>query len=49
MHEAQKLWMDDAPWILTIYPDVFESMAPRISGWVPHPDDQERWVDLRMG
>jgi ABC-type transport system substrate-binding protein len=49
MHDAQKVWMDDAPWILTMYPDVFESMAPAISGWVPHPDDHERWVDLRMG
>ena len=49
MHDAQRIWMADAPWILTMYPDVFESMSPAISGWVPHPDDNERWVDLRMG
>lgn len=49
MRDAQKIWMADAPWIVTMYPDVFESMAPSISGWVPHPDDHERWVDLRMG
>ncbi|MBN8872147.1 MAG: ABC transporter substrate-binding protein [Rhodospirillales bacterium] len=49
MHDAQKLWMADAPWILTVYPDVFEAMAPAVSGWVPHPDDQERWVDLKVG
>ncbi len=49
MRDAQRLWMVDAPWIITMYPDVFESMSPTISGWVPHPDDNERWVDLRMG
>ena len=49
MREAQKIWMDDAPWILTVYPDIFEAMAPTVSGWVPYPDDHERWVDLRMG
>jgi ABC-type transport system substrate-binding protein len=48
MHQAQKIWMDDAPWIITAYAQVFESMSPAVSGWVPHPDDQERWVDLRM-
>ena len=48
MREAQKLWMQDAPWIMTAYPQTFECMAPTISGWVPHPDEHERWVDLRM-
>ncbi len=47
MEQAQKIWMDDAPWVMTMYPDVYESMGPTISGWVPHPDDNERWVDLR--
>ena len=46
--QAQKIWMDDAPWILTSYPQLFQTMAPTISGWVPHPDDHERWVDLRV-
>ncbi len=49
MRQAQKVWMDDAPWILTVYPQTFEAMAPGISGWVPHPDEHERWVDLKMG
>ena len=49
MKQAQKVWMDDAPWIMTVYPQTFEAMAPTISGWVPHPDDHERWADLRMG
>lgn len=49
MHDAQKVWMEDVPWIMTMYPDVYESMAPNISGWVPHPDDHERWVDLKAG
>ena len=49
MREAQKVWMEDAPWIMTAYPTTFECMAPGISGWVPHPDEHERWVDLRMG
>lgn len=47
--EAQKIWMEDAPWILTVYPQTFEAMAPNISGWVPHPDEHERWVDLKVG
>ena len=47
MREAQQLWMEDAPWIVTHYPTVFEAMAPNISGWVHHPDDHERWSDLR--
>ena len=46
--EAQKIWMDDAPWILTCYAQLFEAMAPSVSGWVPFPDEHERWVDLRM-
>jgi ABC-type transport system substrate-binding protein len=49
VRQAQKLWVEDAPWIMIAYPQVFESMAPNISGWVPHPDDHERWVDLTTG
>lgn len=48
MKEAQKLWMEDAPWIVTVYPAVFEAMAPNITGWVPHADDHERWADLKV-
>ena len=47
--QAQNLWLDDAPWIMTVYPQSFEAMAPAISGWVPHPDEHERWVDLKAG
>jgi ABC-type transport system substrate-binding protein len=47
--EAQRVWMEDAPWIMTVYPQTFEAMAPNISGWVPHPDEHERWVDLKVG
>ena len=25
------------------------TMAPNIVGWTPHPDDHERWVDLKVG
>ena len=49
MREAQEIWVEDAPWIMLQYPAVFEAMAPSISGWVPHPDDHERWVDLKGG
>ncbi|MBL8702900.1 MAG: ABC transporter substrate-binding protein [Alphaproteobacteria bacterium] len=49
MDEAQKVWMEDAPWLLTVYPTIFEAMAPNIVGWTPHPDDHERWVDLKVG
>ncbi len=48
MRQAQKMWMEDAPWIVTVYPQTFEAMAPGISGWVPHPDEHERWVDLKL-
>lgn len=48
MREAQKLWMEDAPWLMTVYPQTFEAMAPNVAGWVPHPDEHERWVDLRI-
>jgi ABC-type transport system substrate-binding protein len=47
--DAQRIWMEDAPWILTVYPQTFEAMAPNVSGWVPHPDEHERWVDLKVG
>ncbi len=47
--QAQKIWADDAPWIMTVYPQTFEAMAPSVSGWVPHPDEHERWFDLKIG
>ncbi|HEV7268973.1 MAG TPA: ABC transporter substrate-binding protein [Falsiroseomonas sp.] len=47
--DAQRVWMEDAPWICTLYPQTFEAMAPNVSGWVPHPDEHERWVDLKAG
>ena len=30
-----------------LIPTLFEAMAPNIEGWVSHPDDHERWADLR--
>ena len=48
MKEAQALWMDEAPWIVTVYPTVWEAMAGNITGWCPYPDDHERWYDLRI-
>ena len=47
--QAQKLWLDDSPWVMTLYPQPFEAMAPNITGWVPHPDDHPRWADLKAG
>lgn len=47
MNEAQKIWVEDAPWILTTYPATFEAMAPNISGWVHYPDEHERWKELK--
>jgi len=46
MREAQKVWMEDSPWLLTVYPDVFEAMSPNIVGWTYYPDGHERWSDL---
>lgn len=48
MDEAQKLWVEDAPWVLTVYPATFEAMAPNIEGWVHYPDEHERWSDLKV-
>ena len=32
MKQAQKIWEDDAPWILTCYAQLFEAMAPNVTG-----------------
>jgi ABC-type transport system substrate-binding protein len=47
LRELQQKVMAQTPWILTFYPTLFEAMAPNIAGWVSHPDDHERWADLR--
>ncbi len=47
MDEAQKIWVEDAPWIMTVYPDTMEAMSTRITGWTYYPDEHERWSDLR--
>lgn len=44
--EAQKVWVEDAPWVMVAYPKTFEAMKPDIEGWVFHPDNHERWADL---
>jgi len=46
MTQAQKIWVEDAPWIMTVYPDTMEAMSKKISGWVYYPDEHERWADL---
>ncbi len=46
MTQAQKIWVEDAPWIMTVYPDTMEAMSNKISGWVYYPDEHERWADL---
>ena len=48
MDEAQQLWVQDAPWILTTYPATFEAMNPKLSGWVHYPDEHERWREMKM-
>jgi ABC-type transport system substrate-binding protein len=48
MKRAQKIWIDDAPWLMTVYPDSFEAMSPKIVGWTHYPDEHERWSDLRF-
>jgi ABC-type transport system substrate-binding protein len=47
LRALQQKVMAQTPWILTFYPTLFEAMAPNIAGWVSHPDDHERWADLR--
>ncbi len=47
MKQAQKLWVEDAPWIMTVYADTMEAMSKKISGWIYYPDEHERWADLR--
>ncbi|MGP1394211.1 MAG: ABC transporter substrate-binding protein [Inquilinaceae bacterium] len=48
MAEAQRIWLEDSPWIMTVYASAFEAMAPNIVGWVDHPDTHERWYDLAV-
>ena len=48
MREAQRIWVEDAPWLMTHYLSLNEAMAANIVGWTPYPDDQERWYDLRL-
>lgn len=48
MDQAQKIWVEDAPWIMTVYADTMEAMSNRITGWVYYPDEHERWSDLRF-
>lgn len=47
VREAQRIWVEDAPWVMVAYPKTFEAMAPGIEGWVFHPDNHERWADLK--
>lgn len=47
MDDAQKIWADDAPWVLVAYPATFEAMNPKVSGWTYYPDEHERWRELR--
>jgi ABC-type transport system substrate-binding protein len=49
VRDLQRIIMADAPLILSHYPTIFEAMAPNITGWVAHPDDHERWAELRAG
>jgi ABC-type transport system substrate-binding protein len=47
MREAQRLWLEDAPWAMTVYRPLFEIMPANMTGYVYHPDEHERWFDLR--
>lgn len=47
MREAQRLWLEDAPWVMTVFRPLFEIMPANITGYVYHPDEHERWFDLR--
>jgi ABC-type transport system substrate-binding protein len=49
MREAQRLWLEDAPWVMTVYRPLFEVMPANMTGYVYHPDEHERWFDLRRG
>jgi ABC-type transport system substrate-binding protein len=46
MRRAQEIWVREAPWILTTFRAVGEAYTPRLKGFVAHPDDHERWIDL---
>jgi peptide/nickel transport system substrate-binding protein len=47
MRDAQRIWLEDAPWAITVYRPLFEVMPANITGYVYHPDEHERWFDLR--
>jgi ABC-type transport system substrate-binding protein len=46
VEKAQTVVLADVPYVLLGVAKVFEAMAPTMSGWVPYPDDHERWADL---
>ncbi|MGV9801616.1 ABC transporter substrate-binding protein [Mycobacterium sp. NPDC003449] len=44
--QAQRIQLDDAPWLYTAEIGGHEAMGSDIEGWVWHPDNHERWIDL---
>ncbi len=48
MDELQKIWVEEAPWILTTFTPVGEAYSPKLKGFVSYPDNHERWSDLRL-
>ncbi|MEO7939548.1 MAG: ABC transporter substrate-binding protein, partial [Burkholderiaceae bacterium] len=43
---AQKLHINDATWIMTMFPGAHEVMPPCMKGYVWQPDYHERWREL---
>lgn len=48
MDELQKIWVEEAPWILTTFRPIGEAFTPKLKGFVSYPDNHERWSDLRF-
>jgi ABC-type transport system substrate-binding protein len=47
VRRAQRLHVEDATWVMTLYPGAHEAMARCIEGYVWQPDYHERWAELR--
>ena len=45
--EIQKEWLEKMVYALGVFRPIFKIVPKKISGFVWHPDEQERWVDLR--
>jgi ABC-type transport system substrate-binding protein len=45
--DIQKDWLDKKMYALVVFRPIFKMMPKKVTGFVWHPDEQERWIDLK--